>query len=119
MFPRTDFVGPLDAAAQAWSDRVAEADRIAAAVEPAELVIARRQASIAELHRAAALLLLTGQERTAFAIAVGAIAEQRALSGYQAADAATCVDCLVFGNLCARHAEGTDSGQHSWHRFGS
>lgn len=119
MFRQAEFVGPLDVAAQAWSDRVASADRAAAQIEPAELVVARRESSIAELQRAAALLLLTGEARTALVITFGAVAEARALAEFQISNPLICIDCFVYGDGCARHPGGRPGqDEPSWHRFG-
>jgi hypothetical protein len=113
-----DFIGPLDPAGQQHCEQAARTDRIAAISESVSAIMQRRLASIAELNRTAALMLLTGDVHTAQTIAASAVAEGRALLEFQASNPPHCLDCFVYGQPCAAHAarcQGTDS---QWHRFG-
>jgi hypothetical protein len=113
-----EFIGPLDPAAQQHCEQAARGDRIAAISEPASVIVQRRLASIAELNRMAALMLLTGDVDTAHTIAASAVAEGRALLEFQASTPPHCLDCFVYGHPCAAHAARCRGSDSQWHRFG-
>jgi hypothetical protein len=113
-----DFIGPLDPAGQQRCEQAARMDRIAAISEPVASIVQRRLASIAELNRTAALMLLTGDVDTAQTIATSAVAEGRALLEFRGSTPPHCLDCFVYGQPCAAHAARCRGSDSQWHRFG-
>jgi hypothetical protein len=114
----SEFIGPLNPAAKQRCEHAARMDRIAAVSEAASVIMQRRRASIAELNRAAALLLLTGDVDTAQTLAASAVAETRALQDFQSSNPPHCLDCFVYGHPCAAHAARCPGSEAEWHRFG-